>query len=305
MEQRKRPVTYAESLEAKKYAEQLNKDLIAEQEALLPKFKTSLTNIEVDTLPSQGKIYPEDFAVYFAPLTFGEMKFLSGSAVRDKESIEFFMSKITCNMPVENLTYFDFFYLTVMIKLATFGTGEYSIIYECSKCGSTQETGFVSSEVIFEELRIPFPVTAVGNNGETYEFKPMTVGNYLKSTNRKVKDDYDEYMAYCLVGIETQEERRKIIREQFNGPSVSILEMIDASFFHGVQDIQVSCKHQEIINTGEFDVEGEEITREEVCGENHNIPFFALPEYIITKDELKESIRNRVHFGLQDGNQSD
>ena len=299
MEQRKRPVTYAETLEARKFAENLNRELVEEQEKLLPKLETTMSSVEVDTLPSHGKIYPDDFTVYFAPLTFGEMKFLSGSALRDKESIEFFMSKITCSIPVEDITYFDFFYLTVLIKLATFGSGDYNIMYECEKCGSDQVTNFDSSQVIFEELRVPFPVTAVGSNGETYEFKPMTVGNYLKSTIRKVRDDYDEYMAYCLDGIETQQERKDIIREYFNGADVSILEIIDASFYHGVQDIQVKCNHTETIKTGEYDVEGVEITREEVCGESHNIPFFTLPEYAIANDELKESIRNRINFGLQ------
>ncbi len=304
MEQRKRPVTYAETLEAKKYAEDLDRELINEKKALLPKMTTTMTGVEVHTLPSRGLIYPEDFSVYFAPLTFGEMKFLSGSALRDRESIEFFMTKIHTNMDVSLLTYFDFYYLTVMIKLATFGEGEYDILFECTKCSNSNKSKFESSDVIFEEIRVPFPVTAEGKNGETYEFKPMTVGNYLKSINRKVSDDYDEYMAYCIDGVPTQQERKDIIRDQFDGADVSMLEMIDASFFHGVQDIIVQCTHTEVINTGEYDVEGVEITREEVCGESHKIPFFTLPEYTVTNDELKKSIRDRVHFGLQNEHKS-
>jgi len=304
MEKRKRPVTYAETLQAKKFAEDLDRKLIDEEKALLPKLETSMTGIEVDTLPSHGILYPEDFTVYFAPLTFGEMKFLSGSSIQDKESIEFFLSKITTNIDVKDLTYFDFFYITVLIKLATFGIGEYNIVFECSECGNENTGSFSSADVIFEELRVPFPVTAEGDSGKSYEFKPLTVGSYLHLVNRKVEDDWDEYMSYCIQGEETHLAQLETMKKEFKGVSASILEMIDASFYHGVQDIPVKCSHEEIINTGKYDVEGVEITRKEVCGKVHNIPFQSLSEFTITTDGCKESIRNRIHFGLQDAHKS-
>ena len=134
----------------------------------------------------------------------------------------------------------------------------------------------------------------------TIELSPMTVGNYKLLLRRSKKDDEDEYMAYCIKGIDTQKERLKVVREQFSGVMVNVLENLDVSFYHGVQDIKVRCKNKIKVKTGEYDVEGEEITLEEDCGKVHRVPFLSLPEFIGSTDRTKESIRNRVHFGIQD-----
>lgn len=306
MEQRKRPITYAETLEAKKYAEKLDQPMVENESIdVSAESNTSISGVEVKTLPSGGVLYPENCSVYFSPLTFGEMKYLSGSALKDKETIEFFLGKLQTSFDKNELTYFDFFFIVSLLKLATFGETEIDIMYECSKCGATNREKFKQSEIIYEEIRIPFPVSVKTKFGLDVEFSPMTIGNYLKAVIRGVTEDYDEYMAYCMKGYESHAEALEVIKKHFNGTDVNILETIDASFYHGIQDILVTCKHKTKVETGKFDVEGVAITREEVCGKVHNIPFFTLHEFAITTDRTKESLRSRIHFGVQDAHQSD
>lgn len=304
MEQRKRPITYGESLQAKKFAEAQEKYFGDKKEEKVSLQETTLSGVEVKTLPSGGSLYPENSRIYYSPLTFGEMKFLSGSSLGDKESIEFFLNKVQSTFPKEDLTYFDFYYLTILIKMSTFGENDYSIMFECNKCENMNTVTYKQSDLDFDEIHVEMPVSVDVPGKPSASFSPLTIGNYLKMVKRGLENDYDVYMAYCAQGISYQ-EAFDMIKEDFSGVNVNILETIDASFYHGVKDIHVKCEHTETVGTEEFDEEGEEITREEVCGVMHTIPFFSLPEFSVTSDITKESLRDRIHFGIQNAPESD
>lgn len=306
MEQRKRAITYGETLQAKEFA-RVQEELFGNKnipEKKIDQTSSTISGVKISTLPSGGVIYPDGAEIYFSPMTFGEMKFLSGSSMSDKETVEFFLKKISCTFPVENLTYFDFYYITVLIKMSTFGENDYNIVFECNKCGHVNKKAFKQDEIDFDEIQVEMPVTVDMPDGSTVTFEPLTVGNYLKMVKRGLAEDYDVYMAYCMKGVDHL-TALDIIKNEFSGEMVNILETIDATFYHGVRDLKIKCNHKEMKGTGEFDIDGEEISVEEVCGVMHKIPFLTLPEYTITSDRTKESLRNRIHFGIQNAHKSE
>lgn len=312
MKKRLRPITYAESLEAKRLAEEQDFK-IGEEEPKREEIKqevTTLNSVEVKTLPSGGGAYPKNSEIYFTPLSFGEMKFISGSTLGDYETIKFFLNKIQCSFPKEDLTYHDFYFITVLIKMATFGEMEYDVSFECNSCGFLNKQKFTSEEIAFEEVKVSLPVRVdlktpfIDKNGETHEFidfRPISVGRFLDMIDSEELEDEDVYMSNCIIGF-TKEERIKLIKEYLIGCDTQILESIDVYMYHGVEDLHFKCRNKlkpKDMTEEEFKNKkdnGEVVG--EVCGRVHDIPFRYLPEYITPTDKCKESLGERVHFGV-------
>jgi len=312
MQQRMRPVTYAESLEAKRYAEKLDQPMIPEPELKRDPLPTdnrelppSANSIDPEMLPSGGKTYPLESTIYFSPFTFGEMKFISVSTLSDAETINFFLSKIHTSFPKEKLTYFDFYYISTLIKLATFGELEFTMNYTCLKCGHPNQTLFTLEDIVFEEIRVPLPIVVDlrvpykspedGREITKVEFEPITIGRFKEMVRRGKRDDLDLFMANCIVDG-TEKERLGIIKEALVGVDVNLLDTIDVSLFHGVQDLKFKCKYAPKKETDDG-----QIIVGEVCGFEHHIPFPDIIEYITTSDRTKDTLGERIHFGIQDG----
>jgi len=285
LEKRKRPITYAEALEAKEFAEKMNADIISDKNEINQE-ETTLNGVEVKNLPSGGVLYGNTPEIFFTPLSFGEMKFLSGSSLSDKESIQFFLNKIQCNFDKYILTYFDFYYITVLIKLSTFGETSFKISYKCPKCNNKMTKDISTSGLNFEEIRVDIPVEITSKNGKTYTFSPITIGSYLNLLDKGLQNDKDAYMASQITSIDF-EQALDSIKNDLNGTDVQLLETIDIMFYHGVEDIQIICKNK--VKKGDS---------EEVCGFLTKIPFFSISEYASSIDSVKELVRNRIHYGV-------
>ena len=304
MDKRMRPVTYAEALEAKKAAlanfEETQKKLLEKENPIVQNSEvvTSINSIKIDDLPSGGKNYPEKSAIYYTPFSFGEMKYLSGSSLSDVENIDFFMGKIQCTFPKEDLTYYDFYFISIMIKMATFGEVEYNMNFECGTCGHLNTIPFKSTDLDFDEIRVTQPIImdlkTPYNNTETGEkrlnvlFVPISIGRYKKMLKDDKIDDYDIHMANCIKDG-SEEERIELIKEYMVGTDINLLETIDVSLYHGVKDMEMKCQNK---------ISSEDSDDEEVCGRVYAIPFHNLSEHISSTDECKESLGQRIHFGV-------
>jgi len=307
MEKRLRPVTYAEALAAKKTAEDLDIKMEEVEEIKVEPIRftqTSISKIDQEDLPSGGGSYPKNSEIYYTPLTFGETKFLSGSTLSDPTSIEFFLGKIQTSFPKKDLTYYDFYYLTIMIKLSTFGEIEYNMNFECDACGEFNNSPFTANDLLFEEIRVDLPITIdlrhpmevvnekdeVVNVIKRVSFNPITIGNFLEMLTLNEVGDDDKYLSRCIIGNDI-ETNKKLIKEHLVGPDTQILEMLDVYLFHGVQDLHFKCKN--MVSSGDG--------TEEVCGHVHDIPFQYITEHVGPTDRCKHSLGKRVHFGIQNG----
>ncbi len=302
MEKRLRPITYAEALHAKELAEKNDTNIIDDPpKEEISHIKSSINSVKIELLPSGGQDYPENSEIYFTPFSFGEMKFLSGSSLSDPESINFFLSKIQTSFPKEDLTYYDFYFITIMIKMASFGEIEYKMNFECLNCGHHNKIPFNISDLEFDEIRVPLPITidllspfTASESGEILEkitFTPISIGRYKKMITDGTTEDYDVYMSNCIKDG-SEEDRLKIIKEYLNGTDVNLLETIDVTLYHGVKDIKMTCKNKIPKDANNADA------GEEVCGRSYDIPFQSITEYISSTDKLKESLGKRIHFGV-------
>jgi len=301
MKQRLRPITYAESLEAKKFAEEQNVPIVDIKKQIQPEEKkpSSVNMLDLESLPSGGNAYPKNSEVYFSPLTFGEMKYLSVSRLSDSSIIDFFLTKVFTSFPKSNLTYFDFYYIITLVKLATFGELEFTMNFECVACGAVNKAPFSLNDLVFDDITTELPIVVdldvPYKSSETdlilskIEFSPITIGRYQSMLKSGKENDLDLYMANCITQG-TEEERIQIIKEVFNGVGINLLETIDVVLYHGVQNLNFSCRK---IHTDANGVE-------EVCGRLHDIPFLDIIRFISTTDSTKDSLRKRIHFGLQD-----
>ena len=297
---RRRPVTYAESLRAKEFAENNQKEIIEQKEKEVNHLTTSNSSVQVSELPSGGSVYPKDAQIYITPFSFGEMKYLSGSNLSDPENIEFFLKKIQTSFPKEDLTYYDFYFLTVLVKMSTFGEIDYTMTFECPDCEHLNKIPFTASDLEFYDIKVPFPITIdlkhPYNNTETglkllkVSFVPVSIGRYKKMLKEVTTEDFDVYIANCIVEG-TEKERIELVKDYLNGTDVNLLETIDTVLFHGVKDIKMSCKNKILPN-------GDEIGNEEVCGREFDIPFQGITEYVSTTDRCEESLGQRIHFGV-------
>ncbi len=299
-----RPVTYAEALQAKEFAEKNDTQVIdkTDDNSALPinQLVTSINSIKINELPSGGSIYPKNSELYITPFSFGEMKFLSSSNLSDPENIDFFLTKIQATFPIEDLTYYDFYFLTVLIKMSTFGEVEYNMTFECSSCGHTNKIPFKTSDLEFYDIKVPFPITVdlktpykhteTGLESTNVGFIPVSIGRYKKMLKEGTTEDYDIYMANCIKEG-TEEDRIIIVKEYLNGVSVNLLETIDTVLFHGVKDLKMTCKNKLL-------PEESKDGNEEVCGRVFDIPFHSISEFLSTTDECQESLGQRIHFGV-------
>ena len=184
--------------------------------------------------------------------------------------------------------------------MATFGEVEYKMTFECVDCGYINKIPFNISDLEFDEIRVPLPIsidllspfklTETDEIQENIVFSPISIGRYKKMIADGTTDDYDVYMSNCIIKGEAN-ERLKIIKEHLNGSSVNLLETIDVALYHGVKDIKMSCKNK--IPKDENDSDGGE-----VCGREYDIPFRDITEHIGSTDRLKESLGKRIHFGI-------
>lgn len=307
--QRVRPVTYAEAQAAKEIAREMDTQVIEPkpEPKEIEQGNITLNGIALNELPSGGKAYPDNAKVYYNPLTFGDMKFLSGSNLGVTESMDFFLKHIQTNFDKNDITYFDFYYIVVMIKISTYGTSDYNINFKCSKCNNNIKKEFSVTDLEFEDLKVPLPATIKREKvlepeePEYIHFKPLTIGKYRQLLDSGLSGDYDAYMAAQCSNVE-MDKALEIIKEELSGINVNMLESIDELFFHGVRDIEVVCQHRfepEDFNRDDIK-EGDFIDKStwEVCGAPHALPFQSLAGYVSATAKVQESIRDRINFGL-------
>ncbi len=287
MDKRVRPTTYAEAIEAKKFAHKISEEPIVETKHEIVHDRTTLNGVQVKELPSGGTLYGKGAEIFFTPLSFGDMKFLAGSTLTNKESLIFFLSKIQTSFDKMDLTYFDFHYITVLIKLSTFGESNFKIMFECPKCKKDSESSFNTGDLVFEDLKVELPAIVTSKFGNDYKFSPMKVGKYLDIIERDLISDKDVYMANQMIDKKF-DEALYIIQNELNGMDVHLIESVDVMFYHGVEDLILKCSNK---IKGDNDVE-------EVCGYSSAMPFFSLPNFVSPVDTNKKSFGDRIRYGV-------
>lgn len=240
-----------------------------------------LPDIEVTTIPSGGKVYPENYSIKYRPYTYGELIKLSNSKINRVELLKLAMHGVFCeNMTVFDLTYFDAQYIVLLRKLSSLGHSTFTVTVGCPKCNKPTSFDMELSSLQFDELEVDFPITVNMTNGKSLEFEPLNVKDFVELCNTGRDTDELAILATEVKNM-SYEEAYSLISNS-TGEDYLALQMLDKYLYHGVKEVITVCN-----NLVSGDRCGAQI-RVDIDGEDTVLfPF---------RGDI-ESAKNRIQFG--------
>jgi hypothetical protein len=215
--------------------------------------------IQVTTLPSKFLPYPKGSEIHYQSFSYGDISQMNQSKVSFSVKIDMALKGIeTKGFEKEDITYFDFQYISLLRRASTFQSSEYSINYICrnNECNKTNSDILPLTKFEFIDLEVPrFPIKVKFSNDMVLNFRPLTLRDY-KSLFKISKANDD-------VAIATKQSDCKDFTKTYNfikqakGKDLLILNKVDKYLNHGVKRFELECKHCGFINSiskGEDDV---------------------------------------------------
>lgn len=239
---------------------------------------------DVDKLPSKGISYNTKEHIKYYPFNIGEMKKLQSNKMTDVEIIEFLLGFIETPFNKMELTYFDFLFISTLLKLSVLGDEMYNVQFECPVCGHVQQGIFRLSNVEFKDVRYDRLPVIITIKDHDYKFMPLTVGNMLDILKNDKADDIN--YQYSLQ-LRDEENPLDVIENKITGVDVNKLEVLSELFNHGNNNIILKCSNI-------YTKDGKAVE----CGSNVAIPFQDVPEFIDNEGELSEDIASSIRFGV-------
>lgn len=217
-------------------------------EKTLEEFKLTRARINVNKLPSNFMIYPENSKVSYEPYSYGEIKIFNQSRLTLKESYDFILKGIfTAGFDKENLTLGDFLYLSLMRKIVSYGDSDIMVTYECEGCNKLSRRVVKSSQLDIQDLKVPkLPIIVSLSNGVELHFKPITVKKYLELVDIYGAGDKIDPIAYltkCCCNLEFK-NAYDIINSVSEVDDVEILDRVDEMIYHNIKSVSVKCKNE-------------------------------------------------------------
>jgi hypothetical protein len=212
----------------------------------VPDTKSSLpdTQIRVTDLPSVGRAYPDGTEIHYKPYTFGEVKAFSQSKgkMSAAKSVERVLSGIDVNgMAKEDLTFFDFLYISLLRRLSTMNAIEFKLGVGCPKCHKPVTHTFSWEGLIFEDLPAPkLPIIVDICDKADVRFTPITVKQYQELT-RKQQDEDPVAIAAMQSSLDFDEAYKTF--SDAVGDDAALLDEIDKLLYHDLKPAQVTCVH--------------------------------------------------------------
>lgn len=201
------------------------------------------TAVKVTTLPSTGKAYPVGVEIHYQPYTFGEVKSFSqsqGKMTMSKRIDQILTGIDIVGMNKEDLTFFDFIYISLLRRLTTMNAIEFTLSVGCPNCGSPVKHQFSWEGLVFDDLPAPkLPIIADLCGHQDVKFMPLTLGQYQELSRRGLEEDEVAIAAMTSSLDFTQ------ARELFHGAlgeDAALLGDIDKLMFHDLKPAQATCK---------------------------------------------------------------
>ena len=205
--------------------------------------KFNYWKIEIEELPSRGRLYPGNASIKIRPLSVLEVKFLATLLPQTATQVcNELLEKCTIleNFTYEDLLLPDRLYLIFWIRLNSFSmkTGYTVNIPHCSVCGNK-----IEHEIKLEELKFKY----LDNDFDPYVYLPdydetvkISIPKYKDSIIR-TEDDLDELALYLDNGIGSFEDKRKYMEEMSAMDYITFKEAVERNSCGVITDIVVSC----------------------------------------------------------------
>ena len=217
--------------------------------------------IQVEVVPSKFLPYPKGSKIHFKSYTYGEISKMSQSKVSSSKKIDMALKGIdTTGFNVEDLSYFDLQYISLLRRGSTFSTSDFSMKYTC-RGKEVKKCGFENFEILpltrFEFLDLKFPKLpiTVKFSKKTVKFHAFTVRDYKFLEEQGKAGDPIAVLAK-QTNIDPFEEAYGFIYE-ITGTDLRWLKKVDAMLNHGLKPFKLECRECKQINyrgVGEGDV---------------------------------------------------
>lgn len=201
------------------------------------------TSVKVTTMPSMGKAYPDGVEIHYQPYTFGEVKSFSqsqGKMTMSKRIDQILSGIDVVGMAKEDLTFFDFIYISLLRRLTTMNAIEFTLAVGCPSCGAPVKHQFSWEGLVFDDLPAPsLPVVADICGQQDVKFMPLTLGQYKELSRLGLEEDE------VAIAAMTSSLDFKAARDLFHGAlgdDAALLGDIDKFLFHDLKPAQATCK---------------------------------------------------------------
>ncbi len=272
-----------------------------------PERSASTSIFEISDFPSKNLAYPPDIRVFANSYVYGEVRLLSNSILPLYKQYEIMLRNVDCEgMAKEDLTLYDFHWLSLYRKLSSMGAQEYEIAYYCPKCDKQHKHKFTLNDISFSDLEVPkLPLVAEFKTIGKHTFMPLTVGAFidlaakdklhikehgeylLDATNKRITDGIAIMAKLCT--SMPYDEAYKVFAGLSYPEDQAILEEIDSLLDHGIAPLEFTCsiplesdKHPSLAPKC-----GHKIVVDLLGGESLILPF----------REHRDTIKDRISFG--------
>lgn len=238
-------------------------------------------SITCDKLPSLGRSYPENTVIQYRPYTFGEIKKVSQSKLDTKSSLEFVLLGIETEFDKTLLTVGDFFYLGLLRRISTLGSDKVDLPYKCGGCKKISKHTTETTNIDFEEIKVPELPVIVEFSSREVEFNPLTIGSLFELIELGKHSDEIALLAKQVSNIEFDEAYNFI--NNANPTDSKLINEVDKLLYHSTKEVVFKCK--------------EILSDKKICGHENKIELEGGQALLIPFREREESIGSKIHFG--------
>jgi len=261
------------------------------QEKKFKRGKKKYTWVGVTDVPSKHIGYPSKVDIMRRNFSLGEIKGLQKIKNDEKKTVQKLESAIKVEgMKIEELTIYDFEYLTFLLMFSSVPGGQMSYNFYCPKCGHKNVEVFtIDTGVHYTDLEIPaLPIILPLSIGKELHFDLPRLKHQDIEMPEDIEDE-DLFRIASLVTNMSAEEAYWILYEDVdNIDDIELIGSLDDLMYHGLTPVTRKCKGKP---------EGKRNKKTPPCGENITFKIETEGFYVMPFRKSKVDIRSKIRFG--------
>jgi hypothetical protein len=209
--------------------------------------------LPVKNLPSGGKCYPEGTEISYQGYLFGDLLMINASKGWDvMKRLEEASKGIKSNkVSVEQLTFPDIVYLSMLRRMSSLGSSEFETKYICRKCNKPSSKVFSQMDVSFNDMEFEGETLEVILSDESkMRFSPLTFGDAKRLHNgtasrfKKENLSSDTTAVYAIMcrNMPFDDAYNKIYNIS-NSDDAEVFNVMNEMFGHDLKPLTSSCNN--------------------------------------------------------------
>jgi len=203
----------------------------------------------VSVLPSGGFSYPKNYWIKYRPFVFGEISKISNDKMSFTDIARIVLSGIKTSFPIEELTFYDFTFISLLRKLSSLRDSQVRVTHACSRCkklntyiinvSSGEDSDLNFWEIKYNNLPIKVDLKFDNNEYKEYEFSPLTISQYFYLCNIGMEKDI-----CAMIAAQCTNESFEVMYDNVCkavGEEETLLREIDDILTHGLKPIASQC----------------------------------------------------------------